>query len=455
MKRTNPKYFLAFLLFSVHLWQATLVRPVADDYTLLKIYSQEGFASFISFIWNNFGGNITPAIARAAYLSFSWNGSNWYGFMAYSITTSLLVVASYLVIITWLTKRGMRQITINDLVIALLASLAFEGLFTPGLSSAYLFGAAAGVHLWPVCIFVLALKFIESRSDKQSKLTFLGFLLISMFLGFVVGNSAPAESSAIFVALLVVTIRLQTKKPKNLSYRTRFAICSHLFGVGLGLLTIFIAPGFTTRNNRLGKTDDGLLSLLESFRSSLVSFSGEVLTHPIWLLAILFVASKWYLFRIDSSRAKTLTAFFALTFVMLVLGSTFGYAAWHQSSGLIFLLTPVVFCSPLPKIRIPTVAKRVILPLNYFSFVAITLILIGLLARGVVVQERRSTTWDSSFLQNYCSILRSDKSTLLGAEIRYWPIGLGVEDVNRWPWMEKDYRSWVSSLNPDTSRKCS
>lgn len=454
MKKTSPKHLLAALLIGIHIWQASLVRPVADDYTLLKIYSQEGYSSFISYIWSNFGGNIAPAVIRAAYLSSSVDASNWYGFMAFAITTSILVIASYLVLITWLTNRSLRQITISDLLISLLASLAFEGLFTPGLSSAYLFGAAAGVHLWPICIFVLALKFIESRSDKQSKLTFPGFLMISMFLGFVVGNSALAESSAIFVVLLVITISLQIKKPRKLSSNIQLALRSHLLGVGLGLLTIFIAPGFRNRNNRLGKSDDGLISLLESFRSSLVSFSGEVLTHPIWLLVILIVVSKRFLYKINSARAKILAAFFAITFVMLVFGSTFGYAAWHQSSGLIFLLTPVVFCSPLLKIRTPNILMTSNSQLKYFPLVAIVLILIALMTRGIVVQERRSAAWDSSFSQNYCSVIRSASTPLLGAEIRYWPIGLGVEDVNRWPWMEKDYRSWISSLNQDIFRKC-
>jgi hypothetical protein len=454
MNRASTKYLLALLLIGAHLWQASLVRPVADDYTLLRIYSQEGFISFISYIWNNFGGNITPAFIRAVFITPSLDASNWYGFIAFSMVTSLLVIASYLILISWLTDRRVNELTLDDVLIALVASLAFEGLFTPGLSSAYLFGAAAGVHLWPICIFVLALKFIESRSDKQSKLTFPGFLMISMFLGFVVGNSALAEGGAIFVVLLVITIGLQIKKPRNFSSYIHLALRSHLLGVGLGLLIIFIAPGFRNRNNRLGKSDDGLLPLLESFRSSLVSFSGEVLTHPIWLLAILLVASKRFLFNIDAARAKILSAFFTITFAMLVLGSTFGYAAWHQSSGLIFLLTPVVFCSPLSKIRTPNVLKKFIFRLKYFPLVALTLILIGLMTRGVVVQEIRSATWDSNFSQNYCSIMRSASTPLLGAEIRYWPIGLGVEDVNRWPWMEKDYRSWISSLNQDVSRKC-
>ncbi len=449
MKKTSPKYLLALLLICVHIWQASLVRPVADDYTLLKIYSQEGFESFISFIWNNFGGNITPAVIRALFVAPSLDASSWFGFIAFSIMTSLLVIMSYLVLITWLTNRSLRQITINDLLLALLASLAFEGLFTPGLSSAYLFGAAAGVHLWPVCVFILCLKLIDSFSDKQSGFAFLGFLLVSLFLGFIVGNSGFAESSAIFFTLLIITIWNHTKKLDSSRYNFSFALKTHLLGVGLGLLTIFIAPGFINRNNRLGKIDEGFSGLLESLRSSLVSFSGELLTHPVWLLAILIVASKRFLFKIDSARAKILSAFFAITFMMLVFGSTFGYAAWHQSSGLIFLLTPVVFCSPLLKIRTPNILKR-----SSFPLVAIILILIGLMTRGIVVQERRSAAWDSSFSQNYCSVIRSSNTPLLGAEIRYWPIGLGVEDVNRWDWMARDYVSWLHQISPQLKTSC-
>lgn len=455
MIKTIPRYSLVFLLIGIHFWQASLVRPVADDYTLLKIYSQQGFSSFISYIWNNFGGNVTPAVIRAAYLTFSSDASNWYGFMAFSITTSILVVTSYLVLITWLTNRGFRQITINDLLIALLASLAFEGLFTPGLSSAYLFGAAAGVHLWPICIFILTMKFIEAHSDIKSKRGFLGILLLAVLLGFIVGNSALAESSATFLALLVFIVTVQAKKLEYFSLKFRIAINAHLLGLGLGLLTIFIAPGFINRNNRLGKVDDGLLSLLENFRSSIVSFSGELLSHPVWLFAILIITLQKFSLQIISSRAQTLVIYFVLTLLMLVLGSTFGYAAWHQSSGLIFLLTPAAFCAPLLINPIPKAFKRSGLTYRYVSLVAISVILLGLLGRGLVVQETRSSAWDSNFSQNYCLIIRSTNSPLLGAEIRYWPIGLGVEDVNRWLWMEQDYRSWVSSPNLATSRKCS
>jgi hypothetical protein len=454
VKKTTPKYFLALLLVTVHFWQANLVRPVADDYTLLRIYSQEGFTSSISYIWNNFGGNITPAVIRALFVAPSLDTSNWFGFIAFSITTSLLVIMSYLVLITWLTNRSLGQITINDLLIALLASLAFEGLFTPGLSSAYMFGAAAGVHLWPVCIFILSLKLIDSLSDKQSGFTLLGFLLVSLFLGFIVGNSGFAESSAIFFTLLIIAIWIHTKKLDPLRFNFRIAIKTHLFGVSLGLLTIFIAPGFINRNNRLGKIDEGFSGLLESFRSSLVSFSGELLTHPVWLLGFLIVVSWNSSLKIDSSRTKTLVLYFALIFVMLVLGSTFGYAAWHQSSGLIFLLAPVSFCIPILSVRIQNILKKSGLAYKNIAMIALVFLLLGLMARGVVVQEQRSSAWDTNLTKNFCPVIQSTSSPLLGAEIKYWPIGLGIEDVNRWAWMEEDYRSWLTSINGITSQKC-
>ena len=454
MKKTSPKHFLLLPLISIHIWQASLVRPVADDYTLLRIYAQEGFVSFISYIWNNFGGNITPAIIRALYISVSLDTSNWYGFMAFSITTSLLVVGSYLVLVTWLTNRSMRQLTINDLLISLLASLALEGVFTPGLSSAYLFGAAAGVHLWPICIFILSLKIIQALSEKRSRFGFLGSLLLFTFLGFIVGNSGLAESSAIFATLMALTTLLSFSTRGKRVSRFHLAINAHLLGVSIGLATIFLAPGFTNRNSRLGNVDEGALSLITGFRSALASFSGEVLSHPIWIFAILMIPFSKYLVKIDKSRARFVVAFFALTFVMLILGSTFGYAAWHQSSGLILLLAPTSFCLPIVSSRSRNFLKRLPLAHNRVALAAVGFVLMGLMFRGIAVQEYRSSRWDSNLIQNYCLTIASNKSPLYGAEIRYWPIGLGIEDVNRWDWMAKEYKSWLKAIEFKDSGIC-
>ena len=454
MKKTSPKHFLVLLLIGIHIWQASLVRPVADDYTLLRIYTQEGFVPVVSYIWNNFGGNVTPAIIRALYLSVSLDSSNWYGFMAFSITTSLLVVMSYLVLITWLTNRGIRQITINDLLISLLASLAFEGFFTPGLSSAYLFGAAAGVHLWPICIFLISLKLIEATSRSESKIYFVGSLCGFIFLGFLVGNSGIAESSAIFIALIALTVGLQFSTKSNNFSRFRLAIITHLLGVTIGLATILIAPGFTNRNSRLGKIDEGALSLITGFRSALVSFSGEVLTHPVWLFGILVIPFFAYLSKIDKSKARLVLIFFAINFVLLILGSTFGYAAWHQSSGLILLLTPASFCIPIVFIRTQTLLKRLRLINKPYALTVVALVLAILLIRGLVVQENRSSQWDFSLIQNFCLTIESKELPLLGAEIRYWPIDLGIEDVNRWDWMAQEYKSWLRTIEFKGSQIC-
>ena len=454
MKRTSPKYLLALLLIGAHLWQASLVRPVADDYTLLRIYSQEGFISSISYIWNNFGGNITPAFIRAVFVTPSLYASNWYGFIAFSMITSLLVIASYLILISWLTDRRVNELTLDDVLIALVASLAFEGLFTPGLSSAYLFGAAAGVHLWPICLFIIFLKTIAMVSERIPNYLFLAFLVILILFGFIVGNSGLAESSAIFICLLALNVWNMVKPKIQSRLRLHIALNTYLLGIAIGLATIFLAPGFSDRNSRLGKIDDGYMELLVSFRSSLASFSGEIITHPIWIFAFLAILLAKNPYKVNQSNSRWLLVFIASVFVLLILGGTFGYAAWHQSSGLIFLLAPAAFCFAFIQKQKGKLSSFVPSPIKYTSLFLISMVLIGLLFRGLVVQEIRSSAWDSNFSINLCSSIKSNQLLLLGAEIKYWPIGLGVEDVNTWDWMAVDYRKWLASIRPDRLSIC-
>lgn len=454
MNKANSKYLLALLLVGVHLWQASLVRPVADDYTLLRIYSQEGFFASVSYIWTNFGGNITPAFVRAVFISPSLEASNWYGFMAFSIFTSILVIASYLILISWLSDRRILELSINEVLIVLLASLAFEGLFTPGLSSAYLFGAAAGVHLWPICLFIISLKAIAITSELIPKFLFPIFSVVLILSGFTVGNSGFAESSAIFISLLVFNIWFLIKSrflshPKLLS-----SLNIYLLGITIGLVTIFLAPGFSSRNSRLGKINDGYAELAINFRSSLISFFGEVITHPIWLFAILVILLRRNPNKLNIFKSKLFLVFSTIVFVMLILGATFGYAAWHQSIGLIFLLAPVAFCSVFIVKQKGWLLSFTPSLMKYISLLIVSVVLVGLMFRGLVVQEVRSSNWDSNFLINLCSIVESRQLPLLGAEIKYWPIGLGVEDVNTWKWMALDYEKWLTSIRTDSSTIC-
>lgn len=454
MKKTSPKYLLAALLIGIHIWQASLTRPVADDYTLLRIYSQNGFGASIKFIWNNFGGNITPAVIRAVFVAPSLDASNWYGFIAFSIATSILVISSYLILLSWLTDRNIVELTINDVLIVLLASLAFEGLFTPGLTSAYLFGAAAGVHLWPICFFIIFLKTIEMTSERTPKYLFLGFLILVVFFGFLVGNSGLAESSATFIFLLVLNVWSIAKLGIRSRPKLNIALNTYLLGMAIGLAAIFEAPGFTERNSRLGKFDEGYIDLLVSFRSSLASFSGEIITHPIWIFVLLVNLLGVNPYKLNRAKSAWLLFFFTSVFVMLILGGTFGYAAWHQSSGLIFLLFPAAFCLSLLQRQERRLSGFQPTPIKYIPLLLTSIVLIGLLFRGLVVQENRSSTWDSNFRINICSISESSQSPLLGAEIKYWPIGLGVEDVNTWDWMASDYKRWLISIRAHRSIIC-
>ena len=55
------------------------------------------------------------------------------------------------------------------------------------------------------------------------------------------------------------------------------------------------------------------------------------------------------------------------------------------------------------------------------------------------------TAWDKNLIANRCLIGADNQAKLLGAEVRYPPIGLGIEDVNRWEWMSNNYKSWLAS----------
>jgi hypothetical protein len=447
LKKFSPKYLLLAATISIHLWQASLVRPVADDYTLLRIYSQEGFSEFISHIWNNYGGNVTPAIIRAAFLSISLDGSNWIGFVVYSLSTTILVVGSYHILLAWLTQRKIRHLDLNDVLLCLLASLAFEGLFTPGLSSAYLFGAASGVHLWPICIFILTLKFASKLIHVKSNLGILLVLPFFVILGFVASNSGIVEGISIIVVFFAMFSMCDFRQIVAKSWR-RKTICGAItLGLLVGFSTIFVTPGFKIRYTQVGNSDPRFIDSVINFRSSFASFFGEILTHPIWILALIFFISGSKLtYRIDCLRARFLLASCTALFTLLVIGSGLGYAAWHQSSGLILLFAPTLL-GAIGLIESKGFKTKFHgFNSSKYMILAVVLLLTSLFVRGVVVQANRSTNWDKNFQRNLCAVQTYAKPSFLGAEIRYWPIWLGIEDVNRWAWMADDYIGWLETL---------
>ncbi len=456
MKKNVRNYSFIFAFVALHVWQASLVRPVADDYTSLRIYSEQGFWVTIQEFWMNFGGNLSAAIVRLFFISISSSATNWIGFILYSLATSILVTSTYLIVYAWMTNRNLYQLKTLEVVFCMAATFAFEGLFTPGLSSIYLFGASAGVHVWPLCILVITLFLISRKKNYQKLFVNTARAAFIFTLGFIVGNSGMAEGAAslCFVIGLLLAIRGRF----NLGFGPdawRF-ICTLLTGIFIGFVTNFIAPGFQDRLGRDSQVLDESASLLTQFRSSIASFTGELITHPIWILfVLLFIQMTFMRLDLNKDRGKLLVFGFITLYFFTVLGSTFGYAAWHQSGGLLLIFTPflLALASVLPlSVKLERFSQSKIIVL---SIILVMALLFVLTLRGLFVQEKRSGEWDKNLIYNYCLENRDQEINFLGAEIRYWPLGLGIEDVNRWQWMSDDYRQWLKSFDLPRNSNCS
>ena len=78
------------------------------------------------------------------------------------------------------------------------------------------------------------------------------------------------------------------------------------------------------------------------------------------------------------------------------------------------------------------------------STVVMTVAFLRIGVLGVV----RAEAWDRNLVINACALKLDQNAPLLGAEIRYPPFGLGVEDVNTWEWMRDKYAGWIQQM-PD------
>jgi hypothetical protein len=87
--------------------------------------------------------------------------------------------------------------------------------------------------------------------------------------------------------------------------------------------------------------------------------------------------------------------------------------------------------------------------------IMVAILIFGLTLRGLYFQERRAVEWEDNLVKNYCMQIKGSDEKFHGAEIRYWPLGLGIEDVNRWQWMSDDYATWLKTLSPVLRSKCS
>jgi hypothetical protein len=285
---------------------------------------------------------------------------------------------------------------------------------------------------------------------KQS----LGVSVILFFLGILMGNCNIAESIFIFISLALLTCH-KSIGIKSLAWKSHLklrSLVSLLVGSACGLILILSAPGFWVRAN--DKTADGIpdsfVSIFERFFKSFVIFSADFLSHPVFYLSILLgvffsrrAKNDWAL----RSSFIPILIMQGLLFLVLVAGSTFAYPAWHQSIGLYLL-------SPFFGLSLSGYVKKQQNRVWDLATMVLFLIVIGINVRAFELLNERGKQWDMNKKTNYCAAISSSEGQFLGAEIRYPPFALGIEDLSRWDWMANSFSDWVQSDDFISEIKC-
>jgi hypothetical protein len=407
-------------------------RPIQDDYATLALLSDHGFWGFLKNSWSTHGGNLAPLFLNALLLTPSVNGTNFLllsllPFLVF-ILVSLSVNASY----QNLTPDSIQPTKLHLLGFSSLIFLGFESIFTPQFLEATLFSSAVLVHLLPACLFLIAWRLFQAEAP------YIRFVLI--ILGLVSGNCNISES--LFIILASIFILNEYRRIES-SRRYMGNVLIYLSACMLGSFLIVSAPGFWLRASE--KSSEGIpagfVELAFRFSKSLAIFSGDFLSHPMFYIFIVFGA----FLSVHSGKPSVKTNInalylFVLLFFSLVVGATFAYPAWHQSIGL-YVLSPYLGLIIGKWLR----SKR-LQAIRMEKTVAITLVLIIalMILRSFYMISLRGISWDQNFHQNFCAVKNESYQVLKGTETIYPISNLGIEDLNRWTWMEESFRNWVS-----------
>ena len=429
-----------FILVSI---QILSTRPLQDDYFLLGALADSSWLNMIKNTWDWQGGNLWPYGAQAILVQNSIYSNNFTIIALWTlITLSITTCANYF-ILKWALGKNFRLLgRFKILTIISLSYLAFEGLFSPGLIAAYSFHQTSFAHLYPISLLFISLYLIEKEFNKLS----VGFLL-----GVLIGNSNASESLAAISILLLLYLASGTELLRSIFVFPKKNRFFHglIFGGIIGLLLIFLAPGFWNRAHNSVGLPSSPIELFNRFFRAISSFGADVLTHPmIWLsllIGIVFsslikdkVEDKFLIAKIKGLSLIAMVIFLANTF-----GSTFGYVAWWQSIGFYQILIPTSFIIGMNYKSI----VRINLSQKFHSFLLIIIITsITLLSiRFAMAISTRSLEWDMAFAKNYCTIKSDSNSELIGADMLYPGFDLGIEDIAKWQWMRESYVNWVSN----------
>jgi hypothetical protein len=452
LARIQSGGFLAEYLILITTWALVLmsgfrIRPIQDDYLVLNATSNVSIEEFLTSIWESQGGNLFPYAINALLLAPSKDQINFTGLTVFYFITVIAAGFSSLFLISVTLNIKIRRLGfLTSFTIFSISIVSFEGFFVPSFIGAFSFSLASLAHLWPVILMVLAFA-IYRVIPSLSPLAFI--------LGLAVGNSNAGESfSALIFSLALMFHLIRQRQIRSKRFIFASALTS---GVFLGLLIMISAPGFSNRANNSVGFPDSAEDFVQRFIKAVISFPADSLSHPGIYIAFLLGFSVFSKLQVLINVNELTNRIRRLLFVYLVLitsligGGTLAYTSWHQAFGLSLLLAPLAFSLGLfigSKFnqRNPQNFRGIFL-------VAVLVFSIILIRSGLTLSDR-AHVWDRNLLHNICEIQNDSLNNLKGAELRYPPLGLGIEDVETWPWMSTNYVAWVKGLKEYQTKVC-
>jgi hypothetical protein len=429
------KALVSGFIIAQSLTLAYFMRPIQDDYFNLYSVQEMGVFGYLKDTWLHHGGNMVQFLIHCLVILPTTQAFSYWNLALFFLLTQAFCFWTIRIILIWLFPDKPKTILFW---IPLLSIAGFEGIFVPGFLGTFGFSLATLAHLWPVMAFVIGLLGLRR---------FSGSWLIALTLGLIAGNSNLGESA--FALASVFLIFISFFKIQDFEIKSGIRNDSNFYALSLGILVgtigIALAPGFWNRASDQVGLPDSAENFIFRFAESFASFTADPATHPmIWvilLLGLIFKKAGIVSLPVNFKfRTKMIAVGSVLIWMALIMGSTFAYPSWHQSMGMYILLFPAGFVlgTFIRNQFVIRNAKRLLVLVSIVML--LTFIRIGVL--GV----SRAENWDNNLPLNICALVSDPDADLLGAEIRYPPFNLGVEDVNTWKWMRDKYAGWVSNI---------
>jgi hypothetical protein len=418
-------------------------RPSQDDYGYLASLERSSIFEVVRNFWDLWGGNISTVLLAAIFVKLALLTEIWLAYSLFAVFSIFLIgLAAYAGFSLFLNRCSFEDRFFGSVIFSFIgvSSLAF-----PAHVASLAFITASIAHLWPICIFLILLWRIKLKRQNV-------FLLFT--IGFLVGNVNIAEGAAttlITLILYIANVEFFRSKWEGRHEKSQ-NLAPLLVGQIFGLFLIVLAPGFASRLAIVSSTEEDKMGLLHSFFSAFVAFTGAVLTTPafFFLIVLLFFSLLFGKYKFADLRElvvkyRSLILMLVILFGMLVTGSTFAYASWHQSLGLLFLgsLVSVVLVVELAKVRsFPN--ESVILNL-------LTIFLSLVFVFDVVTGIARGSSWDRALDENICKVKIGETKSLVSADLLNPLSKLGFEDIGTWDWMRQDYVRWLETKVNESS----